>query len=126
VIPKQWKDRAISIHACFASLEMQKRTIATIKNAELVMGYDPTTDNAFIVWGRPLIANVAALPHVKSVQVPILVVALDQSTQQLEILLAAVEVAHGHHEYLSDDDKNEIAELEALFRKVTPEGSSKE
>jgi hypothetical protein len=126
MIPRQWKDRAISIHACFASLEMQEKTIKTIKNAELVMGYDPATDNAFIVWGRPLIANVAALPHGESVQVPMLVVALDQSTQQLEILLAAVEVAHGHHEYLSDHDENEIAELEALFRKVTPEEPSKE
>jgi hypothetical protein len=105
---------------------MQYKTVAELKKAELVMGYDPTTDNAFVVWGRPFLTKVAALPHGGSVQAPLLVVALDQSTDQLEILLAAVEVAHGHHEYLSDDDERQIEELEALYGKVTPEEPSKE
>jgi hypothetical protein len=114
-LPDDLKATAINIKKLFASLEQQNATIEALKKADIIFGHDPTTDHAFIVYGRSLLQY--AVRNQETLNVPILVIDLLQSTSELEMLLAAVEVAHGYHDYLTYEDERQIEELEALYKR---------
>jgi hypothetical protein len=74
-----------------------------LKTAKVIMGADPNTKNLFVVYGRDLVKTVAA--ELVPVADGLLVVQILQDTEELEILLAAVNVVKGQDEYISDDER---------------------
>jgi hypothetical protein len=68
-----------------------------LKQSELIVGQDEATGNEFVVFGRPILERIsetgAEEKHV------VLMVPILQETEELECLIAAVQVVKGWHEY---------------------------
>jgi hypothetical protein len=71
------------------------------KTAEIIFGYDSTTDNAFVVYGRDLLKAVSRFKEPRAVRG--IAIELDQSSGQLEYLLALLEKFRGQHDYEADE-----------------------
>ena len=67
------------------------------KTAEVIFGYDPSTNNAFLVYGRDVLKAVARLKEPRVAKG--LAIELDQSSGQLEYLIAMHVQFRGQHDY---------------------------
>lgn len=106
----------LNITDCFASLEKQNETLTLLKNTDIILGHDTETGNGFLAFGRTLLQAIIADNTSRPCR--IVIMNLRQSTSELEMLLAAVQVTHGYHEYLGGGnlDRAEIQAIEELFR----------
>lgn len=68
-----------------------------LKQADIIRGIDVKTKNDFLVYGRETLERIvkSGVPE----RVRIVYVGLDQATEELEWLLAAVKVLKGHFDY---------------------------
>ena len=71
------------------------------KTAEIIFGYDSTTENAFVVYGRDLLKAIARFKEPRAVRG--IAIELDRSSGQLEYLLAMLEKFRGQHDYDVDE-----------------------
>jgi hypothetical protein len=65
--------------------------------ADVVLGRDEQTGNEFVVYGRRFLQDSVELN--RGVGAKIMYISILQATEELEMLLAAVQVAKGSHEY---------------------------
>ncbi|MGD1095124.1 MAG: hypothetical protein ABSB35_24420 [Bryobacteraceae bacterium] len=106
----------LDIKDCFASLKKQNETLELFTKTDIILGHDTDTDNVFLVFGRTLLQVIVA--DNESRPCSVVVVNLRQSTSELELLIAAVQVARGYDDYQSSGsvDRAEVEQLEALLR----------
>lgn len=102
------------------SLEKQTSFAATLKNVDVIFGHDTETGNVFLAYGKDLIETVIASGEGRSVRIG--QIDLKQSTDELEMLLACVQVAKGKHDYEPTADDS-VDWLERLFRLDSGTGS---
>ena len=72
--------------------------VAMVRSADVILGHDVMSERKFPVYGRAIIEKIAAG---EGQPVPMLVVEIDQETDDLEKLCAMVETVKGRHEYPS-------------------------
>jgi hypothetical protein len=70
--------------------------------ADVVLGRDEQTGNEFVVYGRRFLQNSVELN--RGVGAKVMYISILQATEELEMLLAAVQVAKGSHEYQANED----------------------
>jgi hypothetical protein len=112
-ILETFKQGGLDIVDLFSSPQQKDITLSQLHEADIVMGHDLESDNVFLVYGRELVQRGAATNMAISAKV--MCVKILQSSKELELLLAAVMIAKGHHDYQSDDDAKAITELERMF-----------
>ncbi len=71
--------------------------LAALKEADVILGLDERTRNEFLVFGRSTLQGVVGSG--RSMELVVLREEILQHTEELEALLAAVQVARGYHEY---------------------------
>lgn len=67
--------------------------------ADLILGRDVGSGHEFLVYGRPALEEVSRSGRPRPFRIA--VVEVDMETDELELLLALVEVLRGRHDYLS-------------------------
>jgi hypothetical protein len=89
------------------------KVLEIMRAVDVILGYDIETGNEFLAYGREFVSAIAK--GNETVSVSVFRSIIRQSTQELEMFLAAVNVAKGHDDYQSSADALEIQELERLF-----------
>lgn len=100
----------------FKSKEANDEMLARIKHAEVIWGHDIKTHNVFLLFGRTVMQNIVNLNQTR--QIRPLLMNMRQETEELEMAVAAIQVAKGYDEYIAtEDDKPDpdVAELERLL-----------
>lgn len=69
-----------------------------IRDAEIVIGYDTMSQHQFLAFGHDAMQRIATPGEAE--QLCVLVVEIDQETDELEMLLAKVQAAKGQHDYV--------------------------
>lgn len=74
-----------------------------LKRANVIFGRDVETRNEFLVFGRTLLKRIAK-GKVRKSRVALLVIELNQATDELEMLCAMLNVHKGHNDYEASSD----------------------
>jgi hypothetical protein len=92
-------------------------TVKRFKDTDIILGHDMDTGNVFLVYGRETMKRIVDTGKTESLTFE--KVSIRQSTTELEMLLAAVNVAKGHDDYMSTADQTivqtEVDELKRIF-----------
>ena len=74
----------------------------TLRKAQLIFGVDVMTRNRFLVYGRPDLERIVSTGQ--KMEMVMAAVELDEETDELEKLLALVQVVKGRHDYEQEDE----------------------
>lgn len=68
-----------------------------MKSADVIFGRDPSTNNNFLVLGRDALKAIAK--HSEPRHLKMIAIELDQSSEELEYLIALLITQRGQHDY---------------------------
>jgi len=99
-------DNPTPIEALFSSEGMNPNpdidANGLMSEADVIFGVDVMTCNRFLVYGRDALKRIARIGL--SEDLAVVVIELDQESEELEKLIALVEVLKGKHDYRSRED----------------------
>ena len=87
----------ISVH----SLEIPEYR-EELRQADVIFGVDVNSQREFLVYGRSALKRI--IRSGQEILLRVVRVELDQETDELEYLLAALHVLRGHHDYQASED----------------------
>ncbi len=94
------KDHPIPIAALFdksTGPNLSKDPRRSLADARVIIGVDVMSQRKFVVYGRKVLEEIAKGGAEQ--RIPVIYVAIDQETDELERLIALVTVLKGHHDY---------------------------
>lgn len=99
----------IPINALFQESEQSKFGVnpefdarQLLKDADMILGVNVMNGHEFIAYGRDVLKEIVKSREARDVKV--VHIGIDQETDELEQLLALVQVVKGHHDYVSYDE----------------------
>jgi hypothetical protein len=115
--PSSDAEPPLEITQCFCTPDRVKETFALFKEADVIVLQGKDTGICSLAFGKSVLDEIIATGQAKSL-VTLRVNIRFNTTDELEIALAAVQHVKGHHEYEGCDgtDQEEIRPLEELFR----------
>jgi hypothetical protein len=105
----------LEITECFRTKERVKETFALFKEADMIILQGKDTGECSIAFGVSAMEEIIATGKSQSLLIVRLKIRFN-TTDELEIALAAVQHVKGYHDYKDKVELEEIKRLEELFR----------
>jgi hypothetical protein len=107
----------LEITQCFRTPDRVRKTFELFEEADVIILQGKDTGISSLAFGKSALDKIIATGEAKSLVILRVNIRFN-TTDELEIALAAVQHVKGHHEYEGCDDKDqqEIRQLEELFR----------